>query len=106
MRLLAFVAFVAFYAIDVVRASIRVAWDVVTPAAHRRPAVFVVPLDLRRDLAIAWLANLINFTPGTLALDVTPDRRAILVHDLFAPDLERARARIKHLEGWVRRILP
>src|SRR5690606_13110652 len=36
--------FAAFYGAEVVRAAMRVAWDVVTPRSRRRPAILAVPL--------------------------------------------------------------
>lgn len=98
--------FVVVYAWDVVQSSLRVAWDVVTPAARRRPAILAVPLELETDAEITLLANLITFTPGTLALDVTEDRRVMLVHDMFVSTPEAAKRRIKrHYERWLLRIM-
>lgn len=97
--------FAGIYAVEVFQSALRVAWDVVTPSSRRRPAIFAVPLEARTDEEITLLSNLITFTPGSLALDVTPDRRALLVHGMFVPDPDAARAHVKRLEAWVLRIL-
>jgi multicomponent Na+:H+ antiporter subunit E len=100
------VAFVGFYIVEVISASFRVAWDVITPRAHRRPGILAVPLDVETDAEIALLSNLLTFSPGTLSLDVTSDRKAMLVHEMFIDEPERAKARIKQrFERWVLRIM-
>lgn len=104
-RLPLIVAFFGYYAWQVIASSLRIAWEVITPTAHRRPGIIRVPLDVTSDLEIALLTSLVTFTPGTVALDLSPDRRTLLVHDMFVTDPERTRRLIKHrLERWVLRI--
>jgi multicomponent Na+:H+ antiporter subunit E len=95
--------FVAFFAKEVVVSALRVAADVLNPRPRMRPAIVGVPLELRTDGQITLLAILVTLTPGTLALDVSPDRRTLLVHAMFAADAERVRRDIK--VGFERRIL-
>jgi multicomponent Na+:H+ antiporter subunit E len=95
--------FVAFFAKELVVSALRVARDVLNPRPRMRPAIVGVPLDVRTDGQITLLAILITLTPGTLALDVSPDRRTLLVHAMFAADAERVRHGIK--SGFERRIL-
>jgi multicomponent Na+:H+ antiporter subunit E len=95
--------FVAFFAKEVAVSAFRVALDVLTPHPRMRPAIVGVPLDVRTDGQITLLAVLITLTPGTLALDVSPDRRTLMVHAMFAADLDRVRRDIK--TGFERRIL-
>ncbi len=75
--------------------SLQVAWDVLTPAHHARPAIIAVPLDLTDPTHITILANLISLTPGTLSLDVSPDRGTLYVHCMFADDPDGIRRQIK-----------
>lgn len=105
-RLPRVVLFVGYYAVEVVISSLRIAWEVVTPRARRRPGIIDVPLDVETDLEIALLLNLVTFTPGTIALDLSPDRKTMRVHDMFLVDAERSRRHIKQrYERWVLRIL-
>ncbi len=97
------VRFVLFFGWELVLSNLRVAWDVVTPKAYRRPGVIAVPLDARSDLEITLLANLITLTPGTLSLDVSPDRGTLYVHAMFVDDPDRLRRALKH--GFERRVL-
>jgi multicomponent Na+:H+ antiporter subunit E len=95
--------FAAFFAWQVVASALRVAADVLAPRPRMRPAVVRVPLDVETDAEITLLAILITLTPGTLALDVSADRRTLLVHAMFAADADRVRREIKG--GFERRIL-
>lgn len=73
-------AFVPFFAWELLRANLRVALAVLRPRRHLRPAIVAVPLDLRSDAAIQLLAVTITLTPGTLTIDLSSDRRTLYVH--------------------------
>ena len=83
--------------------SFRVAWEVVTVRTYSRPGILAIPLDVRSDLGITLLANLISLTPGSLSLEVSPDRRTLYVHFMFIDDPETERANIKN--DFERRVL-
>lgn len=78
-----------------VLAAARVAWDVVTPRVYAKPGVIAVPLDVRSDIGITVLAALVTLTPGTLALDVSEDRRVLYIHSMFISDPDEDRREIK-----------
>lgn len=80
---------------EVVVANLQVARIILHPRLPIRPAFIVVPLDLHDDLQITTLANMITLTPGTLTVDVAPDRSALYVHCLAADDADAVRAQIK-----------
>jgi multicomponent Na+:H+ antiporter subunit E len=79
---------VGYFLYELVVSSVRVAWDVVTPKHLSNPAIIEMPLDVKSDLEILLVTNLISLTPGTLSLDVTPDRKTLIVHAMFADDPE------------------
>ena len=58
-------------------------------------AIVAVPLELRTDLGIAVLANLVTLTPGTCSLHVSQDRRTLYVHALNVDSPEQTVAAIK-----------
>ena len=51
------------------------------------------------------LATLITFTPGTLSLEVSPDKKTLYVHEMYIPgnDVEAVRKKLK--EGFERKLL-
>jgi len=102
-RTFGLVRFVGFYAVEVVRANVRVAHDVVTPGYRVKPGIVAVPLDARTAVEITLLSNLITMTPGSLAVDVADDRSVIYVHAMYLDDPDELRRQIK--EDLERRVL-
>lgn len=101
-RIIAALDLLLFFVRELTAASLRVAWDVVTPRARRSPGIISVPVDLETDRQITLLALLVTLTPGTLSLDVSTDRRSLYVHSMFTADPESVRATVK--DGFERRI--
>jgi multicomponent Na+:H+ antiporter subunit E len=97
--------FVAFYLWELLLANLRVAYDVATPKHHMRPGVIAIPIDAESDIEIATLANLITLTPGTLSLDLSPDRRVLYIHAMYIDggQVDAFRRRIK--QSLERRVL-
>ncbi|MCS6816952.1 MAG: Na+/H+ antiporter subunit E [Blastocatellia bacterium] len=94
---------IVFFLWELILSSLRVAHDVLTPTHYMRPGVVGIPLDLRTDVGITFLANLITLTPGTLSLEVSPDRRTLYIHVMYIDDADAVRRRVK--EGFERRIM-
>lgn len=97
------IAFLGYFLKELIVSSARVAWDVITPTHYNRPGILAIPLRAKTDLEITLLANLISLTPGTLSLDLSPDRRTLYIHAMFAEHPEAIRRDIK--EGLERRLL-
>lgn len=78
--------------------ALRVAALVVRPDMKRvlRPAIVAVPLSVRSDAEITLLANMITLTPGTISVDVSPDRSVLYVHALTLADRDSMIAEIKN----------
>jgi multicomponent Na+:H+ antiporter subunit E len=92
----------AFFLWELVRANLRLALDVATPRYHMKPGIVAVPLDATTDAEILLLAMLINLTPGSVALDVSPERTVMYVHVMYIDTPDAARAEIKN--GFERRV--
>mgnify|MGYP006290676137 CR=1 FL=1 len=65
---------------ELVLSALQVAGYVLQPSLKIRPAIIEYPLNVQTDREITMLANMISLTPGTLSMDVAPDRSAIYVH--------------------------
>ena len=89
------IGFILYYLKEMIVSSARVAWDVITPTHYSRPGILAIPLAAKTDLEITLVANLITLTPGTLSLDVSPDRGTLYIHAMFAEDPEAIRHDIK-----------
>lgn len=92
-----------FFHFELIVANFSVVYYVIGPYKQMRPGVMAIPLEPAKDLSITLLANMITLTPGTLSLDVSPDRKYLFIHDIAVNDLEQSRKEIK--ETFERRIL-
>lgn len=102
VRLSRLPGFVLFLLKEIVIANLKVAQAVLAPEGRLRPAIVALPLDLEREAEIALLANLITLTPGTLSLEVAPDRRTLYVHAMACDSPDALRLEIR--QGFERRI--
>jgi multicomponent Na+:H+ antiporter subunit E len=69
---------------DLWNSSVQVALAVLSPTDRTSPRLVTIPLRAKSDLEITLVANFISLTPGTLSIDVSKDRKTLLIHDLFA----------------------
>ncbi|GAL09243.1 Na(+) H(+) antiporter subunit E [Vibrio astriarenae] len=97
--------FILFFIWDLVKSNARVAYDVLTPTHLMKPAVIAVPLDIKSDSGITVLSNLITVTPGSLALDVSTDKKVLFVHIMYFEDEQQHIAEVKKLEAMVLELL-
>ena len=95
LRAYRIVRLILFFIYDLIMSSFQVAWDVLTPTDHSNPKILEMPLDVKSDIEILLVTNLISLTPGTLSLDVTPDRKTLIVHAMFADDPDAVIASLK-----------
>ncbi len=102
-RARALIALMLYFAYEMVVSVVRVVWDVLTPTHQSEPDIVYVPLDASSDLEIMLLANMVSLTPGSLSIDVTPDKKQLIVHAMFASDHNAVINDIK--QGMERRIL-
>lgn len=86
--------FLAFYIREVVMSNLRVAYDVLTPTHHMKPAFVALPLPSMSERQILILSNLITMTPGTLSLDVSADRSTLYLHAMYGEDAEEVRGQL------------
>jgi multicomponent Na+:H+ antiporter subunit E len=97
-RLPHLVVFLVTFAVDIVMANLRVAFEVITPGYAMRVAIVRVPTATRTPLEATVLANVITLTPGTLTLEVDPDNYDLYVHGLYVDSIDDFRAQIATIE--------
>ena len=86
------------FLLEIVRANLRVAYEVATPGFRMQPAIMAVPTRARGSVELVLLANAVSLTPGTLTLEVDEQRRVLYVHTLYAPTRDEFLAGIMRLE--------
>lgn len=97
-RLPRVVAFIIFFLKELIKANLRVAYDVATPVWYMKPGVIAFELEARTDVEIMFLSSVISLTPGTLSLDVSDDRKVLFIHAMFLQDEEQLRRDLRELE--------
>jgi multicomponent Na+:H+ antiporter subunit E len=98
-------ALILFYLKELVVASLKVAYDVLTLRDHMQPAIIAVPLEAETDLEITLLANFITLTPGTLSIDLSDDRKTLYIHEVYVKNGDRQQKVQEIKEGFEKRIL-
>lgn len=68
---------------------------VLAPRLITRAGIIAYPLGLQNDILITLLANMITLTPGTLSVEVSPDRHFLFVHILDIADSEEEKRKIR-----------
>lgn len=74
---------VVYFIKELIVANLKIAHDVVAIHPYLQPAVVALPLDVKTDVEIMLLANIISLTPGTLSLQLSDDRKILYVHTLY-----------------------
>ncbi|HWA19978.1 MAG TPA: Na+/H+ antiporter subunit E [Devosia sp.] len=81
---------------ELIVSAIRVSILALTPRLKLHPAIVSYPLSVSSDAEITVLANLITLTPGTLSINVSDDRKTLLIHCI---DAESGEAAIDDISG-------
>lgn len=95
-----------FFAIQLVKSSLIVAWEVVTPGSSLQRAIVSVPMHTTSPGINTLVANTVTLTPGTITVDVrhrggdalAPPR--LYIHVLHFVDAESTRVEVLRLERY------
>lgn len=90
--------FMGFFIKELVKANLKVAFDILTPPWHMQPGVIAYPLSAKTEFEITMVANFISLTPGTLSLDVSNDNRVLFIHAMFLQDEKKLLAELNEFE--------
>ncbi len=90
IRLWALLWLLGFIMVELIKSSLLVAWEVVTPSQKSQPKIIDIDLACRNDVERTVLANLISLTPGTLSIDLNKDKTQLKVHFMFAGEQSEA----------------
>ena len=68
--------------------------NVMNPRRVSESAIVEVPLDIKSDLGVALLANMVTLTPGTTTLHVSQDNKCLYAHvmnysESVVPDIKQ-----------------
>lgn len=80
---------------ELIISNIAVIGQILSPKLHMRPGIFALAIDLRSDWEITLLVSLLNLTPGTLTLEVSPNRRTLYIHAMDINSVDNVVHQIK-----------
>jgi len=77
---------------EVIKTNIDVAYRILHPQLLINPGIVKVKTSLKSDLGLAFLANSITLTPGTMVVDVDKQNGVLYVHwiDVKSRDIDVA----------------
>ncbi|MBE0637975.1 MAG: Na+/H+ antiporter subunit E [Bacteroidales bacterium] len=89
------IRFVAYYIIEMIKANLLIAADILSVNPKMTPGIVRIKLDVTSDQEILSLFNLLSMTPGSLSIDVSDDKKCIYVHGWNIDDVEKFKQEIK-----------
>lgn len=99
VRPLAVARLVLHIVVQLVVSNAVVAREIVTPRSRIRTGIVACRLRTRSDGMIAFLADVLALSPGTMPVDIGVDPPTIYVHVLHLRDPQRSRREVATLEA-------
>lgn len=99
------IGFAFYFLYEMMMANLQVAYDVITPKYFFKPGIVRFPLKATSDLEINILSMFISLTPGTILLDVSEDKRSIVIHVMYLDSKEKFISRMRKSERKILDIL-
>ena len=84
--------FAAHFVVLLLKSNLQLAREIVTPGYGMTPRLLRYDVAGLSDAQIVALSNAITLTPGTLVVDISPDKSHLYVHCMYAADERAARA--------------
>lgn len=100
-----FIVLVVKFNIDLVKASLQVAYRSVAPWWKPEGRVLRIPLRSDNDLICVITAEMTALVPGTVVLDVSPSERWLLLHVFHAPDDQALRRAVEAVHAQEVRVI-
>lgn len=85
-KILGFIDLCWIFMVELFNANMAVLLVVLKGNTRPPSGIVAYPLAVKTDWGITVLANLITLTPGTISVEVTPDRKTLYIHALEIDD--------------------
>ncbi len=99
------IEFILFYLFQLVQSNIYIAYDILTPQIKSTPDIMKVPVNIKSDFGLLVFTNLLSMTPGTLTIDISPDKKELLVHVLYSKNKEAVMHEISEIQQKIKKII-
>lgn len=97
--------YLAFFIKEVVKGSLKIGYDIITPNHYMNPGIIAVPLDVKTDTEIMILANSITLTPGTTSLAVSEDKSTLYVYNVYIDKEDKEKSVLEIKNGLEKKLL-
>lgn len=91
------VGFLLFYSWEMIRSNLQVAYDVLTPKFFMQPGIVKFPMSATTDFEINMLSTMVALTPGTIAIDVSKDKKVLYIYVMYLKDKEKFIKQLKEV---------
>jgi multicomponent Na+:H+ antiporter subunit E len=96
--------FIVFYLFKLVEANILMAFVILSPKIKTNSGLLEIPVFLKTRHGILIFSNLLSMTPGTLSIDISPDRKLLTLHVLFKNDVQKILHDIEKIQIRIERL--
>lgn len=90
------VSFGIFYFKELFLSSAVLARDILSPGKQFKHGIVAVDINIPNDLGVLMFSNLLSMTPGTLTIELTPNRKRLYIHTMYLENADAFRNKIKH----------
>ncbi|MFT8321345.1 MAG: Na+/H+ antiporter subunit E [Bacillus sp. (in: firmicutes)] len=81
------------FILELFTSSIVVVRQIIRARINIAPGIFTVETDLEGDLEVSLLALLLNLTPGSVIMEISPDSKKFYIHAMDVPTSKNSVAR-------------
>ncbi|MEJ2053129.1 MAG: Na+/H+ antiporter subunit E [Calditrichaceae bacterium] len=79
-RLIYGIRYILKFLWEMLKANLHVAYIVLHPKLPIKPGIVKISTKLKKDTSLTFLSNSITLTPGTLTVDIDPDKHNLYIH--------------------------
>jgi len=102
-RVFRIIQFSIYFLYILIKSNVQIAWEVMTPSWGCTPRVIRYPVGHLTDIQCVTLANCITLTPGTLVMDISPDKQYLYIHSMYGKHRDAVVADIDDLANRLQR---
>lgn len=95
ITLLAIIKLFIVFIYELFTSSVIVIRHVIRPRIKIQPGICTLETDLEGDLEVTLLALLLNLTPGSVVVEVSPDSKKFYIHAMDIPEANKSLSKSK-----------
>lgn len=96
--------FFVFYMVKLLQSNFHMAYIILSPKMKTQAEFIEFPLEIKSSAGLLLFSNLISMTPGTLSVDISDDKKILLVHALLISDDQKTMEEIESIQKRILRL--